>query len=319
MSRVSVVMSVYNGGRYLRDAVDSILSQSFRDFEFIILNDGSTDDSGQIIDNYRDRRIKVVENRENIGLTRSLNRGLSMGRGEYVARMDADDISLPKRFECQVAFLDAHPEVGVLGTAAQLIDASGTKGEIIRFSAEHGFLKWLMCFVTNPIIHPTVMVRRHWTEQAGGYDENMVTSQDYELWCRLSGRIGLANLADVHLLLRKHDENISTLRLKEGIEKVFEVNNRLVAEVLGGEVADAEMRSLWKFVFDSRNILPREAEAAAGLIRRLRRSFLAGGSLSPEEEAMVRRDAIERLKTLWRARSKKSRCKQLLADFIYRR
>lgn len=304
MSRVSVVMSVYNGARYLREAVDSILSQTFGDFEFIILNDGSTDGSAEIIGSYCDIRIRYVENSQNMGLTRSLNQGLLMAQGEYVARMDADDISLPKRFERQVAFLDAHPKVGVLGTAARLIDGSGVKGEIIRFSPEHGFLRWLMCFVTNPIIHPSVMVRRQCIERVGGYDENMATSQDYELWCRLSGATRLANLTDVLLLLRKHEENISSVRFKEGIEKVLEVNRRLVAEVLGGEVPDAEIRSLWGFIFSPRNAVPQETRAAAGLIHRLYRSHLAGGSLSAGEEHMVRRDAIDRLRTLLKGQEK---------------
>lgn len=310
MRRVSVVMSVYNGSRYLREAMDSILSQTFRDFEFIILNDGSTDGSAEIIRSYCDTRIRYVEKNENMGLTRSLNQGLSMARGVYIARMDADDISLPKRFEHQIAFLDAHPEVGVLGTAAQLINGSGIKGEIIRFSPEHGFLRWLMCFVVNPIIHPSVMVRRHWIEQVGGYDEHMVTSQDYELWCRLSGLTRLANITDVLLLLRKHEENISSVRFKEGIEKVFEVNRRLIDDVLGGRVPDSEIRSLWRFIFSPQDTVAQEAQATEGLIRQLYRSYLSSGWLTAAEEHLVRTDASERWNTLIRGQEGKKESKR---------
>ncbi len=125
--RVSVLMSVYNGERFLRDSVESILGQTFTDFEFLILDDGSTDSTCEILEEYanKDARIVLVRNDRNLGLTRSLNKGLRLVRGEYLARQDADDISLPKRLEMQVKFLDAHPEVGVVGSALEIIDENG--------------------------------------------------------------------------------------------------------------------------------------------------------------------------------------------------
>ncbi len=114
--RVTVLMSVYNGEKYLREAIDSILNQTFKDFEFLIIDDGSTDSSADIIRSYTDFRIRLIQNEKNIGLTRSLNKGLKLAKGEYIARMDVDDISLPIRFEKQVSFLDKYEDVKLVGS-----------------------------------------------------------------------------------------------------------------------------------------------------------------------------------------------------------
>src|SRR4051794_29608800 len=116
MPKVTVLLAVYNGERYLREAIDSILGQTFQDFEFLIINDGSTDSTREIILSYHDPRIRLVDNEDNIGQTRSLNRGLALAAGQFVARQDADDISEPERLASQVAFLEIHPEVVLLGT-----------------------------------------------------------------------------------------------------------------------------------------------------------------------------------------------------------
>ncbi len=142
-NRVSVVMAVHNGEKYLRQAVESILAQTFMDFEFIIVNDGSNDSTDSILGEFasRDKRIIIVQNGKNIGLTRSLNRGLELAHGQLIARMDVDDISFPQRLEAQVDFMESHPEIGILGTAACVIDADGKKGQEIRFPGEHILLR----------------------------------------------------------------------------------------------------------------------------------------------------------------------------------
>ena len=125
--QVSVIMPVYNGGRYLREAVDSILNQTFREFEFIIIDDGSTDDTWSVLTDYaaHDSQVRLIQNEANIGLTRSLNKGLAVSRAALIARQDADDISMPERLARQIAFLEMHPEVGLLGTQGDFIDADG--------------------------------------------------------------------------------------------------------------------------------------------------------------------------------------------------
>ena len=120
--KVAVLMSVYNGEKYLREAINSILSQTFNDFEFLIINDGSTDGTADILKSYTDSRIKIINNEKNIGLTKSLNKGLKIAKGEYIARQDADDISMPERLKEEVAFLEIHKDYAVVGTFVKILN-----------------------------------------------------------------------------------------------------------------------------------------------------------------------------------------------------
>ena len=137
-----------------------------------------------------------------------MNQGLSLARGKYIARMDADDISLPDRFSKQVAFMEAHPAVGVLGTGATVIDAAGRHHQSLVFPASHLLLHWSLCFY-SPLIHPSVMIRRELLLSSGGYLATAAHAEDYELWGRLSALTQFANLPDRLLLLRKSGENVS--------------------------------------------------------------------------------------------------------------
>ncbi len=123
--KVTVLLPVYNGARFLRQAIDSVLSQTWKDFELLVVNDGSTDGTAAILESYSDPRIRILSNVQNIGLTLSLNKGLQSARGEYIARIDADDIALPIRLEKQVSYLDQHPEVGLVATGVKVIDERG--------------------------------------------------------------------------------------------------------------------------------------------------------------------------------------------------
>lgn len=214
---VSVVMSVYNGARYLRQAIDSILGQTFRDFEFIIINDGSTDRSGRILDRYarRDGRIRVIH-QENTGLTRALNRGVAKAKGELIARMDADDISLPQRFEQQVAFLNHHPEVVAVGS--DVLDCDGLGWPISRRSlpTEHSSIdSWHLSGRGGGIMHPAAMLRRSAFAEVGGYDEDLSIAQDYDLWLRLAEVACLGNIPEVLLRYRLHPSAITAHRAEE--------------------------------------------------------------------------------------------------------
>ncbi len=220
--RVTVLMAVYNGAAYLRQAIESILTQTFRDFEFLIINDGSTDDSRAIVASYGDPRIRILDSSENIGLTRSLNRGLAAARGELIARQDADDVSHPTRLEKQVTFMDAEPEVVVVGAQARLINA---RGRTIRaygwekLQSDAG-LRWQIMF-DSAFVHTSVMFRRSivWGTE-GGYDETFATSQDFELWSRLSRRNKLRNLPDVLVDLRQHPKSVSANNTEGKIAKI---------------------------------------------------------------------------------------------------
>lgn len=212
--KVTVLMSVYDGTKYLREAIDSILGQTYTGFEFLIINDGSTDDSFDIIESYGDPRIRVFHNKTNLGLTKALNKGLRLARGEYIARMDADDISLPQRLEKQIEFLDRNQDIGICGTFTETI---GSVDGIWKYPMDHAYIRSRMIFA-NSFAHSSVLLRTSiLKEHKIFYDESFRFSQDYELWVRLSRHTKFANLPDILVLHRVHNESVGTAhnRLQE--------------------------------------------------------------------------------------------------------
>jgi glycosyltransferase involved in cell wall biosynthesis len=218
-------MSAYNAQRYLREAMDSILKQTFRDFEFIIIDDGSKDATRQILAEYesRDGRVKIIS-RANKGLTVSLNEGVSRAKAPLIARMDADDISLPQRFEKQVAFLNAHPEVVLVGSRVELIDPYGIHIGNVDYPPDHGAITAaLLKGDGGAIPHPASIYRADTVRQVGGYREEFNNSEDLDLWLRL-GEIGrIANLPEILLQYRRdlgsvsHTKRDNQMRLKSQI------------------------------------------------------------------------------------------------------
>lgn len=203
---VSVIMSVHNGQKYLRKSIQSILNQTFRDFEFFIIDDKSMDSSAEIIQSFKDERIVCVTNAENLKLAASLNKGLNMAKGKYVARMDDDDIALPVRLEKQVDFLEMHPNVGLLGTYAELF---GSKKGVRKHSSINNELK-VRTFFSCQFCHPSVMLRRSILHQNNlSYDTSFKTAQDFELWSRLLQYTDFGTLPEILLRYRVHDKQIS--------------------------------------------------------------------------------------------------------------
>lgn len=216
---VSVLMSVHNGERFLREAVESILSQTFTDFEFIIVDDGSTDRSAEIVESYTDARVRLLHNDRNLGLSQSLNRGLQEVVGRYVARMDADDISLPERFERQITFMDQHPEVGACGTWAKDIDSAGA----IVAERRTPFGKRLDCYywIPSPIIHPSAMIRTELLKELKYNDVRY--AQDFNLWLRIvKAGFKLSNLTEFLFLYRVHPMSISESKLDAQLRSSYE-------------------------------------------------------------------------------------------------
>jgi len=202
-------MPVYNGERFLAEAIDSILGQTFADFEFVIVDDGSTDASPTILADYasRDPRIRVV-GQANAGIVAALNRGLAECRAPLVARMDADDSSLPARLERQVAFLAGHPRVAVVGTAFQLVSETGAAGPKVRHATGQAAISRGLRR-GNCLAHPTVMMRRGVILAVGGYREFLRHAEDYDLWTRVVERHHLANLPECLLRYRVHGGQVS--------------------------------------------------------------------------------------------------------------
>jgi glycosyltransferase involved in cell wall biosynthesis len=204
--KVSVVMPVYNGELYLREAIDSILNQTFSDFELIVMDDGSTDGSVEIVRTYADPRIRFIANPVNQGVRFIANQLNQLAQAEYIARMDCDDISLPQRLAKQVEYLDRHPDVAVVGAQSIYIDINGKVTEhqnIFRCAIEPSSMKWTASYEC-PFVNPCVMFRKQvLCKELGGYDENATFAEDYEIWLRLlRNNYQGANLAEVLLEYR---------------------------------------------------------------------------------------------------------------------
>jgi GT2 family glycosyltransferase/Tfp pilus assembly protein PilF len=188
-------MAVRNGGPYLEEAIKSLFQQTYQNYELIIIDDGSTDETAKILEGLDDFRVRIITNQENLGLTRSLNLGISQARGEYIARMDADDLSLPHRLEKQLEFLENHPEYALVGTPYYQIDETGAIKSLIRVLTDDGELRAGL-LQQNWFGHGSVMMRKAAVVQAGGYDERFTYAQDYDLWLRLAADHRLANLSE---------------------------------------------------------------------------------------------------------------------------
>ena len=205
---VSVIAAVHNGAAFLEASIRSILDQSFTDFEFLIVDDGSTDDSPALLDRFatEDTRIRVFH-RENAGLTVSLGIALKEARGVYIARQDDDDISLPDRLRRQKEFLDAHPSVAVIGCRYKTIDPSGKIVGHSNVPMGNASIKRAL-LTHNVIAHSGAMFHRQKVLDIGGYDPQYRTAQDYDLWCRAALHHDLGNLKDVLLHRRRHGAQI---------------------------------------------------------------------------------------------------------------
>ena len=208
--RLSVLMPVYNGQRYLREAVESILAQSFVDFELIAIDDGSTDLSRTILDGYaqRDARVRVLS-RPNTGIVGALNDGLRASRADLIARMDADDVAFPQRFQLQIDHLDQHPEIVMLGTRVIMIDGYDWPiGDMASVRHGHEAIDDALLGGRWPIVHPTVVMRRKAVEEVGGYHEGTFPNEDHALFLRLAEMGRLENLREPLLKYRRHFQSV---------------------------------------------------------------------------------------------------------------
>ncbi len=205
---ITVLMAVYNADQFLNKAIDSILNQTYQHFEFLIVNDASTDKSEAIINSYTDSRIRYLKNTTNLGLPKSLNLGLLAAKGDWIARMDADDISHPSRIKQQIDYLLAHPHIKLLGTGVNIIDEFGDKFDTWNYPNHYEEIKILIskscCFA-----HPSVMYYKTAVLSIGMYNEQLKTSEDYELWIRLLQKNQGANLPQVLVDYRVHNNQMS--------------------------------------------------------------------------------------------------------------
>jgi glycosyltransferase involved in cell wall biosynthesis len=191
---ISVLMSVYNGARFLRDAVDSILAQTMPDFEYLIIDDGSTDETAATLASYYDPRIRVVR-QENQGLAAALNRGLNLAATDLVARMDADDVAFPERLEVQLAEYERLGRPDVMGSAILLMSEAGHPAGVRTYPVDHDAIARNLVQGGPTLAHPSVLYRRHAVLSCGGYDPAFRSTEDYDLWLRMLGGNRFANAA----------------------------------------------------------------------------------------------------------------------------
>jgi cellulose synthase/poly-beta-1,6-N-acetylglucosamine synthase-like glycosyltransferase len=245
--RVTVLMSVHNGAAFLTEALDSILRQRFADLELVVVEDGSTDATPAILATYAraDSRLRLATNEGNLGLTASLNKGLGLARGELVARQDADDVSEPERLARQVAYLDAHPEIGLVGTLAQSIDAAGRPLDHDHFplALDNAAIQRSL-LERNPICHGSVLFRRRLLDQVGFYDSTVGPVEDYDLWLRLAEVTELANLDARLYRYRLHHEAVTERRHPE----VAACQAALLEKTLRRRYGEPDSRPEWSTV-----------------------------------------------------------------------
>jgi len=210
--QILVIMSAYNAEKYIAEAIESILSQTFKDFEFIIINDASTDSTESIIKTYTDPRIRVINNEINLGISKSLNRGLNEAHGKYIARMDSDDIALPSRLQQQFDFMEQHTDIDIAGS---WYECFGYRNGVIKTPLSHDEIESTLFFY-NCISHPTVIMRKETLDNFDvKYDESFLFAQDYELWCRVTDRFKFANIPEILLKYRVHENQTGFAKKKE--------------------------------------------------------------------------------------------------------
>lgn len=205
--KITILLPVYNGEKHVRKAIESIFTQTFLDFELLVINDGSSDKTVSIIESFTDKRLRLLNNETNIGLIKTLNKGIHLAEGEYIARMDADDICYTKRLEEQVKFMDANPDIGISGTWTKAIGKN--QGYATKYFTHPDEIKSNFLFFST-LAHPTVIFRRKlFIENNLFYDEDFKHAEDFELWSRALTYTKIANIPKVLLFYRMHNESMS--------------------------------------------------------------------------------------------------------------
>lgn len=253
--KVTVLMPVYNGQDYLKSAIESVLNQTYSNLDLLIINDGSTDDSDKIITSFSDNRIIYIENESNLGLIKTLNKGLKMIEGEYIVRMDADDICLPHKIEKQVDFMDDNKHIAVSGTSVKKFNKSGfLKQEYVRTAPED--LKTQLLF-GSPLRHPTVILRNSiFVKEEYGYDIMLDTVEDYGLWEEIAENYPLSNLKEPLLEYRINNQGITQQAEKKIVfrDNQHKIIYKRIFKTLEINVSEKDLQLYREFVMKRSNL-----------------------------------------------------------------
>lgn len=253
--KISIIMAVYNGAKYLRVAIDSVLQQSFTEFELIIVDDCSTDSTPTIISSYKDKRIKYLRNIENLGQTPSLNIALTISKGKYIARMDADDIYHPKKLELQFPYMEKHPEIAVCGTEGECIDENGDIYSNRSFPEKPIDIYFRM-FFHSPLNHVSVIMRKSIILSMGLYDVNYPICADFALWSKLiKNNYQIANLPVALTQFRVHVQSLSIQnKLGQAGDEMADLIHSNISDLLNLRINKNECKNIVLMFWPASNI-----------------------------------------------------------------
>jgi glycosyltransferase involved in cell wall biosynthesis len=301
MPLVSVVLSTYNDAAFLRESVKSLLDQTFRDFELIVVDDGSTDNTAALLADFCDPRLRPLRNERNLGLAPSLNRGIAMARGKYIARQDADTISTPDRLLRQVEHLECYPDEIIVGSNIMATDENDNIKGVWTLPSRDIDIKWTLLFRT-PLIHPTVLMRAAALDKAGSYSESaeFCCVEDYELWSRLCPTGTCANLRDPLMRVKCRRGGIGERHADLQQHQIERVSRCAMAAIIGSDDWKPDFwpivqRFLYSPASEQGNLDASEAALAISALERLYCCFSRVYSF-PERE--LRRHK-KQVRTLW--------------------
>lgn len=303
--RVSVVTTVYNGERFLAEAIESILDQSFRDFEYILVDDASTDASPAIIETYArlDPRIRVIHNQLNLNPCGSINRALEVAVGEYFANLDQDDFADRRRLELQIAFLDKHPEIGVVGAQARQIDHAGSARHTMSYPTSPAMARWVILFGT-PVLHSAATIRRELLLQVGGYSGHGKYAIDYALWAALVECTKITNLPETLVSYRRHADQASSVASASQQGEVWLLIYRMLAERLTLRIPLNDIGLLFHGVRRMKLEDATALERAAALLSAIHRRYLEKEQPDPKVTEQIDEDyALRLLAMAWTHRN----------------
>ncbi len=309
MPKVSVVMAVYNGEAFLSEAIASIMTQTLADFEFLIVDDGSQDASAQIVQDcqQRDERIRLLQLERNMGMADARNRGIQAATGDYITFMDCDDISLPQRLEKQVAYLEAHPEVGAVGTEGELVNKDLSQ-VLYRFALpqQHALIIFDMLGGVS-FIHTTVMFRRKLLQAVGGYEAGRRSGEERELPWRLlkQTNIQFANLPESLYRYRRHESSHSATRnqVPQHQAQADEIKARILRE-LWGEAPTASLDRLQR-IAKGQKLGWAERRYARRDMERLIDALIAKSLVAPTDKALLTAEMQRRLERMLPVRAQR--------------
>lgn len=300
---ISVIMAVYNGDKYLSESIQSVLDQTYSNFEFIIINDGSFDKTGEILERFAklDKRIRIIE-QENKGLAQSLNAGIQRAKGEFIARMDDDDICYPNRLEVQSRILLNNSNIGVCHSLFGLIDS---EGKAIVFRKHTGFrfsslqTQWTLLW-RNCICHPSVMIRHDILKKHNFLYDVTVICQDYELWCRLIDVTDFFVIQEPLLLLRKHSDSVSSRYNEKYLAEFSGVISKNLDRYIDFKLDDKALRIITlisgqMYLRGKKNTDQMEADIVLPIFEKVTSKFIQLHSINARSERKIHHAAAQQL------------------------